>query len=70
MSKPILCPECRADITAKITPHLAAAAMGRAGRGKRKARTSAQARAAVNARWAKVRAAKLKVGPKHELTPN
>lgn len=40
----------------------AAAAMGRrggmAGRGRAKARTSEQARAAVAARWAKVRAAK------------
>ena len=48
------------DVT--TTASAAAAALGRlgglAGRGKSKARSSEQARAAVNARWAKVRAAR------------
>lgn len=49
------CPHCKKTIPQKLIAKAMGAKGGAAGTGKKKARSSEQARAAINARWAKVR---------------
>jgi hypothetical protein len=56
------CPHCGQDIADGTIRSYLNAKAGKAGKGASKARSSEQARAAINARWDRVRAQKEKAG--------